>query len=86
MLSTTNSMSDDVATSRMCDGPPVRVFLDGSEYWVADLPTVRMGLGHFRPGWIWSRHAGAQTGKEALAHIGYIHAGRMAVQGGSTWS
>ena len=45
-----------------------------------DLPSVRIGLGHFRPGWVWSEHAGAQTGAESQKHIGIIQSGRMAVR------
>ncbi len=33
--------------------------------------------GHFRPGWVWSKHAGTQTGKESEAHIGYIQSGAL---------
>ena len=70
----------DITYRRITQGPPARTFLDGSEYWIADLPTVRIGLGHFRPGWVWSEHAGSQTGKESQAHVGYIQAGKMEVQ------
>ena len=62
------------------EGPPVRTFLDGSQYWVIDLPSVRFGLGHYKPGWVWSKHAGAQTGKPSEAHIGYIQSGAMGVE------
>lgn len=41
---------------------------------------MRVGLGHFRPGWVWSRHAGAQTGKESQEHIGIVQSGRIAVK------
>lgn len=44
------------------------------------MPSVRIGLGHFRPGWIWSEHAGAQTDKESQRHIGIIESGQIAVQ------
>ena len=60
-------------------GPPIRTFLDGSEYWVVDLPSVRIGLGHFKPGWVWSKHAGAQTGMASQTHIGIIQSGVTAV-------
>lgn len=65
---------------RIAQGPPTRTFLDGSEYWVVRLPSLSFGLGFFRPGWIWSVHAGAQTGAESQAHIGYIQSGAMAVE------
>lgn len=69
----------NIAHKSIPQGPATRTFLDGSEYWVIDLPTVRIGLGHFKPGWVWSKHAGAQTGKESEAHIGYIQSGAIAV-------
>ena len=61
-------------------GTPNRTFLDGSEYWVLELQTVRIGLGHFRPGWVWSEHAGAQTGQKSAGHVGYVQSGAMAVR------
>ena len=60
-------------------GQATRTFLNGSEYWTIDLASVRIGLGHFRPGWVWSKHAGAQTGKPSEAHIGIIQSGSIAV-------
>lgn len=56
------------------------LFLDGSEYWFVGLPTVRIGLGHFRPGWVWSEHAGKQTAKDSQRHDGYIQSGKMTVE------
>ena len=73
-------MTKKITCGSIPQGLPVRTFLDGSEYWVLELPTVRIGLGHFRPGWIWSKHAGAQTGKDSQTHIGYIQSGTMAVE------
>ncbi len=70
----------DLHYQRISHEPPTRTFLDGSEYWAIELPSVRIGLGHFRPGWVWSEHAGAQTGMESRDHIGIIQSGRMAVQ------
>lgn len=73
-------MAHDISTGNAPEGPPIRTFLDGSEYWIVELPTVRIGLGHFRPGWIWSEHAGKQSGKHSQAHVGYIQSGTMAVE------
>lgn len=74
-------MMNDITFESVALGPATRTFLDGSEYWVVELPTVRIGRGHFRPGWVWSKHAGTQTGKESEAHIGYIQSGAMAIEG-----
>ena len=41
---------------------------------------MRIGLGRFNPGWVWSKHAGAQTGIESQNHIGIIQSGKMAVK------
>jgi quercetin dioxygenase-like cupin family protein len=57
-----------------------REFLDGSLRSAAQLPSIRIGRGVYRPGWRWSLHAGPQTGQPAAAHIGYVEAGRMAVR------
>ncbi len=69
----------DLEYKTIPDGPPIRTFLDGSEYWVIELPSVRIGLGYFKPGWVWSKHAGAQTGVESQTHIGIIQSGKTAV-------
>lgn len=61
-------------------GPPIRTFLDGSKYWAIELTSVRIGLGHFDPGWVWSKHAGTETGMESQSHIGIIQSGKMAVK------
>lgn len=71
---------NNLTSRRLAEGAPSRTFLDGSEYWSLELPSARLGLGHFRPGWTWSKHAGAQTGRESAAHAGYIQSGAMAVR------
>jgi hypothetical protein len=73
-------MTSDIAHGNIPKGTPNRTFLDGSEYWILELPTVRIGLGHFRPGWNWAEHAGAQTGMHSQAHIGFIQTGSMIVE------
>lgn len=73
-------MARDISIGITTKGPPIRTFLDGSEYWVIELPTVRIGVGHFRPGWIWSEHAGKQRSERSQAHVGYIQSGKMAVE------
>ena len=57
-----------------------REFLDGSLRSVAQLPSLRIGRGVYRPGWQWSLHAGPQTGQPSAAHVGFVEAGRMAVR------
>ena len=75
-----HSMTDDITYDSLNKEQPVRIFLDGSEYWIVELPAVRIGLGCFKPGWVWSKHAGAQTGKASQSHIGYIQSGMMLVE------
>ncbi len=74
------SLPADMEFKRLQAEPPIRIFLDGSKYWAVDLPSVRIGLGHFKPGWVWSEHAGAQTGSESQKHIGIIQSGMMALK------
>ena len=57
-----------------------RIFLDGSTRSYAALRTAAIGYGRYQPGWRWSVHAGAQTGKDAENHIGYILSGQMMVR------
>ena len=57
-----------------------RVFLDGSTRSHALLRSAAVGLGVYRPGWRWSRHAGPQTGKPSENHVGYVLSGSMMIQ------
>lgn len=55
-------------------------FLDGSQRRVVILDSVAIGKGEYLPGWKWSEHVGAKTGKSAEAHIGYILSGKMVIK------
>ncbi len=57
-----------------------RDFFDGSSRSVVRLRSSVIGLGTYLPGWKWSMHAGAQTGKSSENHVGYIVSGQMIVQ------
>lgn len=57
-----------------------RKFIDGSLRGVAVLRSAAIGLGTYNPGWKWSLHAGAQTGKDSEDHIGYVISGYMMVR------
>jgi redox-sensitive bicupin YhaK (pirin superfamily) len=58
----------------------VREFIDGSERSCIFLRSCAVGLGTYKPGWRWSTHAGAQTGKSSENHIGYIISGNMVIR------
>ncbi|MGB5746120.1 MAG: hypothetical protein WBM69_04015 [Desulfobacterales bacterium] len=58
----------------------VRTFIDGSVRSSISLRSASIGLGTYHPGWKWSLHAGAQTGKDSENHIGYIISGNIMVQ------
>ena len=60
-----------------------RSFLDGSSRSVIELRSAVIGLGTYLPGWIWSLHAGPQTGQPSARHIGYIISGRMNIKDSS---
>lgn len=57
-----------------------RKFIDGSIRSQTTLRTAAIGIGTYKPGWRWSLHAGAQTGKQSENHIGYVISGRMKVK------
>tara|TARA_Y100000310_G_C20516984_1_gene731671 strand:+ start:80 stop:298 length:219 start_codon:yes stop_codon:yes gene_type:complete len=40
-------------------------FLDGSKRTAVTLKTVSIGKGEYLPGWQWSKHVGAKTGKKS---------------------
>jgi len=66
--------------ANLADAGELRVFLDGSRRRAAPLHSCTVGLGTYEPGWRWSLHAGAQTGKASRGHIGYIISGRFVVR------
>ena len=55
-------------------------YLDGSKRTAVILDTVVIGKGEYRPGWKWSKHVGAMTGKKSKSHIGYILSGEMMIK------
>lgn len=57
-----------------------RTFIDGSVRSTADLFSMRIGRGVYKPGWKWSMHAGLQTGKASARHIGFIEFGKMIIR------
>ena len=57
-----------------------RTFSDGSTRSDIRLHSAIIGYGVYQVGWRWSLHAGAQTGKTAEQHVGYILSGRMMIQ------
>jgi len=72
-------MSDMVMKNlEKMDNP--RVFIDGSERAVSELPSIIVGRGVYQPGWRWSEHAGPQTERESARHVGFIESGNMTIQ------
>lgn len=55
-------------------------FLDGSNRSVVQLMSAAIGLGTYLPGWKWSLHIGAQSGKPSEKHIGYVVSGCMTIE------
>lgn len=55
-------------------------FLDGSNRSVVQLMSAAVGLGTYLPGWKWSLHAGAESGKPSENHIGYVVSGCMTIK------
>src|SRR5262249_24249406 len=70
----------DVISKNLHSKENLRVFLDGSKRTAVILKSAAIGLGEYLPGWKWSEHAGAQTGKKSQNHIGYILSGHMVVR------
>ena len=76
-------VTTDVVTGNPRKEEHVRTFAEGSRRSYAVLSSVAIGFGTYHPGWRWSLHAGAQTGKKSQNHIGYVLAGRMMVKDAS---
>jgi hypothetical protein len=70
---------DGITSAHLDDATPTTTFLDGSTRKVVTLPSVFVGKGVYRPGWRWSTHVGAATGKESERHIGYVLSGGFVV-------
>ena len=70
----------NIKAGRLADPEQGRSFLDGSCRSTVHLRTAVIGLGTYKPGWKWSLHAGAQTGKSSENHVGYIISGHTVIQ------
>lgn len=55
-------------------------FIEGSFRKAVILQSSAIGIGTYNPGWRWSLHAGAMTGKPSERHIGFIISGEMMVR------
>lgn len=55
-------------------------FLDGSLRNSVRLNSSAIGIGTYQPGWRWSLHTGAMTGKLSERHTGFIISGEMMVR------
>ena len=64
----------------LTDSKNLHQFLDGSFRSSETLRNASIGLGTYEPGWKWSIHAGAQTGKPSENHIGYVLSGYFRVR------
>lgn len=77
------AQQSDMAKGNHLESEHVRKFLDGSVRSTVILRSAAIGYGTYSPGWKWSLHAGAQTGKASENHIGYILSGCMIIQDAS---
>ncbi len=72
-----------IIAKSLAESEKSRTFIDGSARSIVRLRSAVVGLGTYQPGWKWSLHAGAQTGKPSENHVGYIISGKMVVQDAS---
>jgi uncharacterized cupin superfamily protein len=77
------NQQSDMIKGNHSESEHVWKFLDGSVRSAVILHSAAIGYGTYNPGWKWSLHVGAQTGKASENHIGYILSGRMMVQSAS---
>lgn len=70
----------DIVKGNHAESNNIREFLDGSVRSSVLLRSCAVGLGTYNPGWKWSSHAGAQTGKPSENHVGYIISGNIVVK------
>jgi hypothetical protein len=73
----------NIVKGHHAESDDVRKFIDGSMRSGVLLRSCVVGLGTYNPGWKWSTHAGAQTGKSSENHVGYIVSGRMIIKDSS---
>ena len=55
-------------------------FLDGSMHYTADLPSMKVGKGIYKPGWRWSVHTSSDQSGRDEKHIGYVLSGQMVIK------
>jgi redox-sensitive bicupin YhaK (pirin superfamily) len=73
-------MEASIVIGHHTDSKNIHKFIDGSKRSSVLLRSCAVGLGTYNPGWRWSAHAGAQTGKPSENHIGYIVSGNMIIK------
>ncbi len=70
----------DITITNLDTNKSQHSFIDGSTRSVVIVDKIAIGRGIYLPGWRWSLHAGAQTGKSSSSHTGYIVSGQMMVR------
>lgn len=73
-------MPAGIVVNNLLTADAPRVFIDGSVRRSVRLRTAAIGYGEYRPGWRWSLHAGAQTGRPSAHHVGVIVSGTMRIR------
>ena len=76
-------MEKDIVIKSLSFSKNTREFIDGSTRSGENLRTSYVGLGTYKSGWRWSKHAGKQTGKPSQNHIGYVISGSFVVKSAS---
>ena len=75
-----NNPDSNIVKGNHAESNDVRKFIDGSVRSIVLLRSCAVGLGTYNPGWKWSSHAGAQTGRPSENHIGYVISGNIVVK------
>ena len=73
-------MEKEIVVKNLRLSENTREFIDGSSRSAEKLRTSYIGLGTYKPGWCWSKHAGKQTGKRSQNHIGYVISGSLVIK------
>ena len=75
-----NNPDSNIVKGNHAESNDVRKFIDGSVRSIVLLRSCAVGLGTYNPGWKWSFHVGAQTGRPSENHIGYVISGNIVVK------
>ena len=75
-------MPEPVALTRRFDAPDERRDFPLGRFELVQIGGMTVGRAEYEPGWRWSEHVGASTGRAVceVAHLGFVVSGRNLIE------